>query len=156
MLKCVSCCWDLRISKEKEEEIKSRFSSSLRSSSKIGLLKSCYKNSIEPYYGGFNLISIDDNWTFKQLLEFLHKQDIGSFQSISKVDISIFDRLLISLDKVNYQLYSLDFFAKKEPDNHAESYFRYLRSRQNFLIDYHRSALNYIHEHDEEYLEPVL
>lgn len=144
------------MSKTQQVELKQKISFALTSSSSIGELKSCHKNYIEPFYGGFKQVRVPSNWNFKELLNFLHEQDLGSLEVIENNDISMFDGMQDALDSVNFQLYSYNHFNKQSPDEHAELYYHYLKSRQNLLLTYHKTAMNYIHEHDESYLLPLL
>jgi hypothetical protein len=144
------------MTKTQQEELNQKISLALTSSSAIGNIKSCHKNYIEPFNGGFEQVQIPANWSFKELLDFLNRQDLGSLKVIEKNDISMFDGMQAALDSVNYQLYSYNHFNKQSPDEHAKLYCRYLRSRQSFLLTYHKTAMNYIHEHDESYLLPLL
>lgn len=139
-----------------QKEIKKKISSKLKNDNPIGILKSCHENRMEGYFGGFNQVVLDANWNFRQLLRFLYNQDLGSFDSIKNVGIEVFDQLPFALDDVNYQVYFFNGFEQKNSDNIALGYYRYLKARQDFLVTYHRSAMNNIHEHDEDYLLPLL
>ncbi len=142
------------ISDEKDRaEFVRRFVSAVNQNRPIGSLKCLNENVIETFLGSAHHVKIPAEWTFTQLLEFLNEQDKGSFKLISKLNnLSFFTTLLTALDDWRYQLGSLAYLYKGS----SEFYVYYIMSRQKFLVAYHRSAMNYIYDHDEDYILPKL
>lgn len=133
-------------------EFSERFALALKDNKQIGTLKCLNENLVEPYSGGF-FTKIPREYTFKQLIDFLHQQDQGSLQAIISSDnISLFTTLLTAADNWRYHLGALGCFYESSPN----MYVHYVISRQRFLIAYHRSAINYTYDHDADYIFPKL
>lgn len=139
--------------KDDDQDFINKFVTALKTNSPIGKLNGLHQNKIEPYSGGYDRLVLPDRLNFVALLKFIHEQDLGSIQVIEQnPEIYLFDKMQSSLHDYKYQLGSLNYFDKQNPEDYAVLYLRYLKGRQRFLVSYHRSAHNYIHEHDEDYL----
>lgn len=159
----------LKMSESEKQEFRARYMEKVSNNSPVGVIK-CMRfghqeNAIEQSCGG-KTFTLNPDCEFTLLLLFLLTEDAKSIDLINQSKIDLFEEIdrLIGYVEQSHQLLGLELeeiyqSATVRKDHFGRFVFNfeaYTHNKQKLLLEYQRSAFNYLHEHDESYISKFL